>query len=147
MPYRTSSDEDVANHQASKQQYPHFFSQIALESISEHVTTKIFWGSAPRPPPRWGAFHTANALCALVIPTIHSSSTPLSQILATPLVLIIIIFICGYKYGYTQQCIWCVSGLESPAIITTIIHLQMKNTCTLPHSPFFFFSLYGETSR
>ncbi len=30
-------------------QYPHFFSQIALESISEHVTTKIFWGSAPTP--------------------------------------------------------------------------------------------------
>ncbi len=25
------------------------FSQIALESISEHVTTKIFWGSAPTP--------------------------------------------------------------------------------------------------
>ena len=33
----------------SKQQYPHFFSQIALESISEHVTIKMFWGSAPRP--------------------------------------------------------------------------------------------------
>ncbi len=38
------------NHQYLKAAvYPNFFSQIVLESISEHVTTKIFWGSAPRP--------------------------------------------------------------------------------------------------
>ncbi len=33
----------------------HNNSQIALKSISEHVTTTNFWGSAPRPP--IGAHH------------------------------------------------------------------------------------------
>ncbi len=45
----------------------------------------MFWGSAPRPPPPVGAHFALSALPTLVKWTINSSSTPLSQILATPL--------------------------------------------------------------
>ena len=38
------------NHQYPQSSSTLIYSQIALESISEHVTTKILWGSAPRPP-------------------------------------------------------------------------------------------------